>query len=233
MFNKILTVILVILIVCICLATGYLGYTYYKKYTLNKSAQKYIEEFDTLIVQIAEQKPEDSNISNGGNNVENTVTNNAVKPNNTTPQNKPSNGYVQYSNKFKYKGFPVVGKLEIPAINIQYPVLKESSNAKAIEVSIVKIYGPEINQPGNVVIAGHNYNNGLFFGKNKNLKIGDKIYITDLKGNRVEYTIYNKYYTPESDYSYITRQTNGKRELTLYTCDRTGANRLIICARAE
>ena len=75
--------------------------------------------------------------------------------------------------------------------------------------------------------------NEIVISNNKKLNVGDKIYITDLKGNRVEYTIFNKYYTPESDNSFFTRETNGQKEVTLYTCDATGANRLIICARAD
>ena len=54
-------------------------------------------------------------------------------------------------------------------------------------------YGPGPNEPGNTVIAGHNYLNRLFFSKNKNLNIGDKVYITDQYGVTVEYTIYNKF----------------------------------------
>ncbi len=40
---------------------------------------------------------------------------------------------------------------------------------------------------------------------------GDKVYITDLSGNRVEYTIYSKYITPQADYSYAQRDTAGKK----------------------
>ena len=121
----------------------------------------------------------------------------------------------------------------MPTIRIQYPILDVITHANAIEVSVGILYGPGVNKPGNTVIIGHNYNNGLFFGKNKNLKIGEKIYLTDIYGNKVEYTIFDKYYTPESDTSYITRKTDGKTEVTLVTCDTTGKNRLVVCARAE
>ena len=122
---------------------------------------------------------------------------------------------------------------EMPTIKIQYPILDVITHANAIEVSVGMLYGVGVNQTGNTVIIGHNYNNGLFFGKNKYLQIGDKIYITDIYGNKLEYTVYNKYYTPESDTSYITRQTDGKIEVTLVTCDATGRNRLVVCARVE
>lgn len=223
MYNKILSIILIILVILIVVAGGYSAYTYYKKYSINTDQEAGIEEFDEII----SMKEDNSNKENEPN--EELIPENT----NQTPAQNNYNANQWATTPYSYKGYPVDGKLEIPAINIKYLILKESSSAKAIEISIVKVYGPELNEPGNYVIAGHNYNNGLFFGKNKNLQIGDKIYITDMNGTKVEYTIYNKYYTPETDYTYITRNTNGKAELTLYTCDATGKNRLIICARAD
>ena len=38
---------------------------------------------------------------------------------------------------------------------------------KALETSVVVLYGVGLNQPGNTTIAGHNYRNGLFFSNNK------------------------------------------------------------------
>lgn len=223
MYNKVLSGILAVLIIAIICVLAYFGYGYYKKYTLNKDAQEYLEEFDTLVVELNKEKEDNPNPENNENPNQNNNNNS-----NGTPR---MNGIE--TDKLVYKGFPVVGKLEMPTIRIQYPILDVITHAKAIEVSIGILYGPGVNKPGNTVIIGHNYNNGLFFGKNKNLKIGDKIYITDIYGNKVEYTIFNKYYTPESDTSYITRKTDGKVEVTLVTCDTTGKNRLVVCARAE
>lgn len=218
MYNKFLTGIVIVLLTAIIGMLGYIGYGYYKKITLNADAKEFLEEFDTIVVNLSEQNNEEENLDG--------------KDDNQNPSYSPSTS-PGYTNQLYYKGFEVVGKIDIPAINIQYPVLGDATRAKAIEVSVIKIYGPNMNEPGNFVIAGHNYNNGLFFGRNKNLQIGDKIYITDMTGRKLEYTIYNKYYTPESDNSYITRITDGRTEVTLYTCDATGKNRLIICAVAN
>lgn len=217
MYNKVLSGILAVLLIAITCVLGYFGYNYYKKIKLNKDAAEYLEEFDTLVVKLNKEKeeeelnnPDNENQGNGSNQMRGIET-----------------------DKLVYKGFKVVGKLEMPTINIQYPILDVITHAKAIEVSVGILYGPGVNQPGNTVIIGHNYNNGLFFGKNKHLQVGQKIYITDIYGNKKEYTIFNKYYTPESDTSYITRKTDGKTEVTLVTCDTTGANRLVVCARAD
>ena len=215
MYNKVLTGILIILITSILGIAAYVGYGYYKKYTLNKDAKEYLEEFDTMFVDISNKQQEQPPTDDTQNNQTNTGMGGIV------------------TDKLVYKGFKVIGKLEMPTINIQYPILDVITHAKAIEVSIGMLYGAGINQVGNTVIIGHNYNNGLFFGKNKYLKVGDKIYITDLNGNRMEYTIFNKYATPESDTSYITRTTDGKIEVTLVTCDATGDNRIVVCARVE
>lgn len=228
MYNKVLTVILIVLSIAILGAVGYIGYGYYKKYTLNYDAQVYLEEFDTLVIQLA-----DENEKQNENKEENSVNEN-VDTNNTSQSASQNQGMAGIStDKLYYKGFKVIGKLEMPTINIQYPILDVITHAKAIEVSIGMLYGVGPNNPGNTVIIGHNYNNGLFFGKNKNLQIGDKIYITDIYGNKIEYTVYNKYKTPEADTSYITRDTNGNVEVTLVTCDATGKNRLVVLARAE
>ena len=90
-----------------------------------------------------------------------------------------------------------------------------------------------LNQVGNTVIAGHNYRNGLFFSNNKNIKIGDKIYIKDTTGLTVTYVVYNKFETTEQDASYINKDTNGKREITLYSCNDDSSKRIIIEAREQ
>lgn len=108
--------------------------------------------------------------------------------------------------------------------------LQKESLEKAVAVEWPQP-DPVLNEVGNVVIAGHNYRNGVFFSNNKKLSKGDKIYITDLNKNRVAYTIYNIFETTDSDASFYNRDTNGKREITLKTCTDDSQRRLIIEAR--
>ena len=68
---------------------------------------------------------------------------------------------------------------------------------------------------------------------NKKLSNGDKIYITDLNGTKLSYTIYNIFQTEENDTSFYNRDTDGKREITLYSCTDDLAGRLIVQARAD
>ena len=92
------------------------------------------------------------------------------------------------------------------------------------------LYGPGPNEVGNTVYAAHNYRNGTFFSNNKNLDLGDKIYITDGLGYKQEYTITNIYETDANDFAYATRNTNGKMEISLTTCTPDPNIRLIIWA---
>ena len=154
-----------------------------------------------------------------------------------TPKNGGTRGIS--SDALKYKGYNVAGKIEMPTVRLQYPILGDKVNgswqvtdANAIEVSVAIQYGVGLNNVGNTVIMGHNYRSGLFFGSNKKLQVGDTIYITDWEtGTRRAYTIYNKYTTEESDTSFYQRNTNGKREVSLVTCQSNNSYRLVVLAR--
>ena len=109
----------------------------------------------------------------------------------------------------------------------------EKATATSIEQGVAVSYGPGPNQIGNTVIVGHNYRNGSFFGSNKKLKLGDKIYITDNSGTRLKYNIYNIYETSPDDGDYMVRDTAGKREISLSTCTDNSKARLVIWAVEE
>ena len=126
----------------------------------------------------------------------------------------------------------MLGTIEIPAIDIKYPVLERATKS-SLEASVGVLMGPGLNKVGNTLIVGHNYRNGTFFSKNKDLKNGDIIYITDTEGNRVKYTIYNIYNTSSEDTEYMTRDTAGKREISLSTCTDDSKYRLVIWAKED
>lgn len=218
-FNTFLNIVLVIVILMILASIGFIGYDYfYKKYKNAADAEKEIEKIDeyiadnkNLVVEVGNEPIEESNTTNNTN------------------KTKKYNSNVNYG--LTYRGYGVLGKIELPKVGLQYPVLETMTNAKSIDVSVAMQYGVGLNNVGNTVIIGHNYRNGTFFGSNKKLVEGDKVYITDLSGNRVEYTIYRKYITPQEDYSYAQRETDGKREVTLVTCHSNNRYRLILCAR--
>ena len=216
-YSKVLTVILVIVIIAILGLLGFLGYDWYQKYFVEKDALAFVDNYTSD----AEDEPEDQNTTNetATNPIDNVDRTNTVSG--TSGDEMPT-----------YKGFNVVGTIEIPAIDIEYPILQKVSRS-SLETSVAMLYGAGINQVGNTVIVGHNYRNGLFFSNNKRLNNGDKIYVTNNSKNRLTYTIYNKFETTPEDASFYSRDTAGKPEITLSTCNDDSSKRLIIFASAE
>ncbi len=131
----------------------------------------------------------------------------------------------------KYKEFTVIGTIQIPKIDLKYPVLEEN-NKKALETAPVLMYTSQgLNNSGNSVIAGHNYRNGTMFSNLNKLSNGDYIYITDNTGRNLKYKIYNIYEDNTNENTYITRNTEGKKEITLSTYNDENKAKTIIFAR--
>lgn len=216
-YSKVLTAILVIIIVAIIGLLGFLGYEYYQNYMVTKDTSEFVDNFQG---DVADGEPTDDETDN---------TSNTTNP---FDQIKDAETSSSANQKKTYKGFGVLGTMEIPATNFKYPIL-EKVTKKSIETAVAFLYGTGINESGNSVIIGHNYRNGLFFSNNKKLNVGDKIYITDNNGKKMTYTIYNKFETTPEDTSFYQRDTGGKPEITLSTCTDDSSARLIICARVE
>ena len=130
----------------------------------------------------------------------------------------------------EYKGQKVIGLIKIPAIDLEYPILEKTTNL-AMATSISRYYGGEINELGNVSLAGHNNYSGTMFGKNKNLKKGDDVLLTDLTGKTLKYEIYDKFVTHPDDTDVLETKDKTIREVTLITCKNGRSERLIIKAK--
>lgn len=132
--------------------------------------------------------------------------------------------------EIKIEGYEVEGIIEIPKINIKYPIINETNDA-AMKVSITKFWGNKINEIGNYTMAGHNNKDGTMFGKTKYLEIGDIIKMTDLSHNTIEYEIFKIYTIDPDDVTCVESIEPGTREITLITCTNGHKNRLITKAR--
>lgn len=144
--------------------------------------------------------------------------------------NSNNNNQEKQQIELKYKGYNIIGVIEIPAIELEYPILEKTTKT-TMAISISRFSGGKINEYGNVSLAGHNNYSGTMFGKNKNLKINDKILLTDLYGTTLEYEIYDIFVTSPNDTSILETKEKNKREVTLITCKNGRAKRLIIKAR--
>ena len=212
-YSNVLTVLLIIIIVVVIGLLGFLGYQFIYKTQVDNDAHEFVANYEN---QVQQQPTEDGQ--------------SADSPLDDLEQTPNGNGQSGY--KPTYKGFDVVGSIDIPKTDVHYPILAKAS-APAIAVAVGVQYGPGPNQVGNTVIAGHNYRNGQFFSNNKKLAIGDVIYITDNSGTKLKYTIYNKYETTPEDTDYMVRDTQGTKEISLTTCTDDSKARTIIWARAE
>lgn len=156
----------------------------------------------------------------------------AVKENSIITNQFESNtrNLIAYENMEKeIEGCAVIGKIEIPKINLNTYILSET-NDKSLNISVTKFYGPEINQVGNFCIVGHHYNKPTMFGKLRELEIGDTIKIIDIYGQYVVYSVYDIYKVNPDEIECLNQDTKGEREITLITCTTTALKRLIVKA---
>lgn len=214
-YSNFLTVILVIAIIAIIIISTVLIVNVYKKHKNNKEAANAISKFENNIQT-------NTNTNNSGQNLieQNIVTN---EPNTQTNGTRK----VTY-----YNNYVMIGYIEIPSISIKYPIL-EQETVSSLEQSVAVRYptNPALNKKGNVVIVGHNYRNGMFFSNLKKVFTGDKIYITDTNGQKLTYTVYEKYETTAEDVAYITRDVGENIEITLVTCTDNSKARIVVKAK--
>lgn len=144
---------------------------------------------------------------------------------------QPESVLVQNAILTEYKGFATIGKIEIPKTGVDLPILDQVTVEGMKNAPCLLYSTGELNKSGNNLIVGHNFRNNTLFSNNKNLNLGDKVYMTTLDGNRVEYTIYNKFITTAEDVSYLTKDTNSEPEITLSCCTDDDEYRIIILAR--
>lgn len=125
------------------------------------------------------------------------------------------------------KQYSIIGIIEIPKINVKYPIIAETTDA-LLKVSVCKFWGPDANQVGNLCIVGHNYKNSKFFSKVPSMVCGDIIKITDLTGTTVEYEAYDIYTVEPSDTRCTSQLTQGRREVTIITCTDDTKFRVVV-----
>lgn len=132
--------------------------------------------------------------------------------------------------ELQYKGFDVIGIVKIPKIGLQYPILSVNTT-NSMKISIGRYWGGNVNDYGNLSIAGHNNKSGTMFGKTKYLEIGDVVELTDLQNKTIQYKIYEKFITDPNDVTILETKDDTIREVTLITCTNGNRQRLIIKAK--
>ena len=125
--------------------------------------------------------------------------------------------------------YEVLGQLVIEKIGVTKNILNISEDA-SLKLSVAKLYGPDVNASGNFCISGHNWNNML--KRLSEMQVGDIFYMINRETKtKINYQIYNMYTCVPEDLSCLDQNDDGKREVTLITCNPGGLTRLICKAR--
>ena len=215
-YGNFLTVILIIVIVAIL---GLIGFGVYKMIKGNSdraiSAKTY-EEFEENANQTEDEEDEDYEQEEIEDRID-------------------GGSGATIKKTYNKDGFIVEGYITIPKINISNMEILDKETPAALESSVALRYknSSGLNQPGNVVIAGHNYRNGKFFSNLKKVSVGDTIRIKDTSLTELTYTVYSVFETTPEDTSFYTRNTDGAIEVTLSTCTDDSKARIIVLARVE
>ena len=122
--------------------------------------------------------------------------------------------------------------LGIPKINLYYPVFSHLTE-DLLKISPCKFYGTSPKENGNLCIAGHNYDNSLFFSKLSTLEQNDEIFLLDRNNIKYVYFVEKKYEVSPSDLSPILNYDPNVKLLTLITCNNLNSNRIILQAKQK
>ena len=142
-------------------------------------------------------------------------------------------GYNSVSNSneqsFQDEG-NIFGIIKIPKINIEYSVFSKLTEEQ-LKISPCKFFGGSPKDNGNICIAGHNYDNSLFFSNLKLLDENDEIFIYDNLDNEYIYKVFSIYETDENDLSPIFNYEKNSKTLTLITCNNFNKKRIVVKAK--
>lgn len=124
------------------------------------------------------------------------------------------------------KNAPMIGKIAIPSVNLQLPIVKGvDDNALATGAGTMK--PDEKMGQGNYALAGHYMTQkGALFSPISNTQIGDLIYITDLSSVYTYKITLKQVISPKATWRI---DDQGKQKMiSLITCADGGANRWIV-----
>lgn len=117
-------------------------------------------------------------------------------------------------------GHRYIGRLEIPVLNLELPVMEEWSYDN-FKIAPCRYSGTAY--LNNFILAAHNYR--YHFGTLNNLSEGDKMSFTDMDGNVFEYeVILKEVLEPDA----IEDLLAGQWDLTLFTCVGNGSHRMVV-----
>ena len=220
--NKLKLIMEVILIFSVTALIGMIIWDYLDMKKSSKYADSMINEIDKIIEENKDNDTDSLIIVSEVNN------SNESNDNSQSDDNRRTTVIQTQSKTVSISGVKVYGKIKIDKIGIEYPII-EYSDANALWKSICKITSVNIDGTSNLCLAGHNMRNLTMFGNLRRITNGDKIEITDLRGKKYIYDVYDKFYIEPNEVS-IMNPTNDAI-VTLITCNDTSDKRLIVRGR--
>lgn len=202
-------------------------------YKNHSSAQKKRQELLTFFSSEVEHKNDPSKtdlnpiLEQGGYTITPPASKTILEPSNITPESIKEEIITKGDSNRLENNYKVIGRIQIDKINIDYPIL-DKTTADTLNISITKFCGSDINKPGNLILAGHHYNDGQLFGRLNELAPGDTVKLYDTTGSMQKYTITKCYTVEPTDLDPLDQETDGKQVITLITCCNKGKQRLII-----
>lgn len=125
------------------------------------------------------------------------------------------------------EGSSYIGYIYIPCLEgLKLPIMS-SWNYDLLKVSPCLYNGSF--KTDDLVLMGHNY--VYHFGKLSRLNPGDEVYFTDMEGGKHRYRVVA---TDVLGSGSVEDMTAGEYDLTMFTCDYSGANRITVrCDRVK
>lgn len=128
----------------------------------------------------------------------------------------------------------LLGKIEIPSIDIELPIL-DGANMENLDIAVGRLKGTGvIGKNGNMALAAHrSYKYGKLFNRLDEVEVGDGLQI-DTGGNTYEYEVKDTFRVVPTDLS-VLKDTNQESIVTLITCDpiHNPTHRLIVQAEMK
>lgn len=135
--------------------------------------------------------------------------------------------YAPAMTEVEIDGYDYIGYLTIPSLELELPVMSEWDYGaawrwlRAVRQGRFRMH--------DLVIAAHNYSE--HFGKISKLSEGEKVCFVDVNGIKICYDVVAVEILTSND---VEGMTAGAYDLTLFTCDYGGENRVTVrCVRAQ
>lgn len=132
-----------------------------------------------------------------------------------------------FMEQYKNKELPAIGGIAIPSVGVNLPIFKGLSN-EALIYGAGTMSKDQVMGKGNYSLASHHTKNPeLLFTPLEKVKVGEKIYLTDLENIYVYDITSNQKVSPDS--VHVLDEIPGKNIVTLVTCGESeGITRIVV-----